>query len=66
MKDIHSLAESYDAEVRKAVSSYFLALATLRENKVDEVPSGPRPTLLTAVAAKKGVCLCPVWWPGNQ
>jgi fatty acid synthase subunit beta len=53
-KDIHSLAASYDTEVRKAVlSSYFLALATLRENKVDEVPSGPHPALLTAVAAKK-------------
>ncbi|KAJ7762020.1 fatty acid synthase [Mycena maculata] len=53
-KDIHSLAASYDTEVRKAVlTSYFLALATLRESKVADLPSGPHPALLTAVAAKK-------------
>ncbi|KAJ7158521.1 fatty acid synthase [Mycena filopes] len=53
-KDIHSLAASYDTEVRKAVlTSYFLALAALRENNVTDVPTGPKPALLTAVAAQK-------------
>ncbi|KAJ7082279.1 hypothetical protein B0H15DRAFT_803366 [Mycena belliarum] len=54
-KDIHSLAASYDIEVRKAVlASYFLALAALRESKVAaDLPSVPHPALLTAVAAKK-------------
>ncbi|KAJ7077160.1 fatty acid synthase [Mycena belliarum] len=54
-KDIHSLAASYDVEVRKAVlASYFLALAALRESKVvADLPSLPHPALLTAVAAKK-------------
>ncbi|KAJ7745730.1 fatty acid synthase [Mycena metata] len=53
-KDIHSLAASYDTEVRKAVlTSYFLALAALRENNVAGVPTIPNPALLTAVASKK-------------
>ncbi|KAF7374647.1 Fatty acid synthase subunit alpha [Mycena sanguinolenta] len=53
-KEIHSLVASYDTEVRKTVlTSYFLALAALRENKVDAIPSGPHSALLTAVAAKK-------------
>ncbi|KAJ6624064.1 fatty acid synthase [Mycena sp. CBHHK59/15] len=51
-KDIHSLAASYDIEVRKAVlTSYFLALSALRESKVADVPSGPHPALLTAEKA---------------
>ncbi|KAJ7769033.1 fatty acid synthase, partial [Mycena olivaceomarginata] len=53
-KEIHCLVASYDTEVRKTVlSSYFLALAALRENKVDDIPSGPHSALLAAVAAKK-------------
>ncbi|KAJ7227399.1 fatty acid synthase [Mycena pura] len=52
--DIHSLVASYATEARKAVlGSYFLALVTLRESQVAEVPSGPRPALLTTVAEKK-------------
>ncbi|KAJ7082201.1 hypothetical protein B0H15DRAFT_993961 [Mycena belliarum] len=54
-KDIHSLAASYDIEVRKAVlASYLLALAALRESKVTaDLLSLPHPALLTAVAAGK-------------
>ncbi|KAJ6477506.1 fatty acid synthase, partial [Mycena sanguinolenta] len=53
-KEIHSLVTSYDTEVRRTVlTSYFLALAALRENKVDAIPTGPQSALLTAVAAKK-------------
>ncbi|KAJ7285205.1 fatty acid synthase [Mycena rebaudengoi] len=53
-KDIHSLVASYDTEVRKVVlTSYFLALAVLRESGVTDVPSCPHPALLTAVAAQK-------------
>ncbi|KAF8206176.1 fatty acid synthase [Mycena galopus ATCC 62051] len=54
LNEIHCLVASYDTEVRKAVlSSYFLALAELRENKIAEIPCGPHSALLTAAAAKK-------------
>ncbi|KAJ6458552.1 fatty acid synthase [Mycena sanguinolenta] len=53
-KEIHSLVASYDTEVRKTVlTSYFLALAALRDNKVNAIPTSARSALLTAVAAKK-------------
>ncbi|CAK5268309.1 unnamed protein product [Mycena citricolor] len=52
-RDLHSLAASYDPEVRKTIlSSYYLALATLRELKVAGIPSSPRPALLSSVTAK--------------
>ena len=54
LKAIHCLVASQDAEVRKTVlSSYFLAHVALRENKANDIPSGPHTALLTAVAAKK-------------
>ncbi|KAF7312560.1 Fatty acid synthase subunit alpha [Mycena indigotica] len=54
-KDIHSLAASYDTEVRKAVlSSYILALATLRaSSSADQIPSAPKSALLSAVSNDK-------------
>ncbi|KAJ7067175.1 fatty acid synthase [Mycena amicta] len=54
-KDIHSLAASYDTEVRKAVlSAYFRAICALRASSVaDQVPPVPKSALLTAVADKK-------------
>ncbi|KAJ6512975.1 fatty acid synthase [Mycena sanguinolenta] len=53
-KEIHTLVASYDTEVRKTVlTSYFSALAALRENEVDAIPTGPHSALLTAVAAKE-------------
>ncbi|KAK7057294.1 acyl transferase/acyl hydrolase/lysophospholipase [Favolaschia claudopus] len=52
-QEVHCVVASFDTEVRKTVlSSYFLALAVLRENNV-EVSSGPKSALLSAVADKK-------------
>jgi fatty acid synthase subunit alpha, fungi type len=50
-KDIHTLTSAFDTEARNVVlASYFLALATLRESKVSDIPSGPQSALLDATA----------------
>lgn len=50
-KDIHSLTESYDIDVRKSVlSSYFLAVAALEEQQVSDLPRCPSSALLNAAA----------------
>uniref|UniRef100_A0A0W0EUQ4 Putative fatty acid synthase n=1 Tax=Moniliophthora roreri TaxID=221103 RepID=A0A0W0EUQ4_MONRR len=51
-KDIHSLASTFDTEVRKVVlSSYFLALSALRTHNVEDIPSGPQSALLNAASS---------------
>ncbi|KAJ3783459.1 fatty acid synthase [Lentinula aff. detonsa] len=53
-KDIHSLASTYDNEVRKAIlTSYFNALSVLTEQKVTDIPKGPQSALFAAAAASE-------------
>ncbi|KAK0450204.1 fatty acid synthase [Armillaria borealis] len=52
--DIHSLASSYDTEVRKVVlTSYYKALSVLRTRNVADIPAGPPSALLKAAADGK-------------
>jgi fatty acid synthase subunit alpha, fungi type len=52
-QDVHSFVASFDTEVRKTVlASYFLALATLQEQAVNNIPTAPASALLNA--ATKG------------
>lgn len=51
--DIHSLVSSFDTDSRKLVlSAFFLAYATLQENKVEGLPKLPTPSLFAL--AKEG------------
>ncbi|KII85134.1 hypothetical protein PLICRDRAFT_45274 [Plicaturopsis crispa FD-325 SS-3] len=50
-KDVHSLAATFDADVRKTViSAFFAAAAALEEAKVADVPRAPQSALLAAAA----------------
>lgn len=50
VKDIHSLAASFDTDVRKTVlSSYFQALVALEIRNIPDIPRPPQSALLTAV-----------------
>jgi fatty acid synthase subunit alpha len=50
VKDIHSLAASFDTDVRKTVlSSYFKAVAALEVRNVPDIPRSPSSALLNAV-----------------
>ncbi|THV07258.1 fatty acid synthase [Dendrothele bispora CBS 962.96] len=51
-KNVHSLAASFDVEVRKAVlTAYYRALAYLRERRVEDIPNGPQSALLASAAS---------------
>ncbi|KAL0065236.1 fatty acid synthase alpha subunit Lsd1 [Marasmius tenuissimus] len=53
-KDVHSLTSTFDVEVRKTVlSSYFLALAALRNRGEKDIPVGPQSALLAAASSGK-------------
>ncbi|KAJ3991719.1 hypothetical protein F5050DRAFT_1532679, partial [Lentinula boryana] len=53
-KDIHSLASTYDNEVRKAIlTSYFNALSVLTEQKVTDIPKGPQSALFAAAVGNE-------------
>ncbi|KAE9399788.1 fatty acid synthase [Gymnopus androsaceus JB14] len=48
-RDIHSLASTYDTEVRKViVASYFHAFSVLSEQNVSDIPAAPQSTLFAA------------------
>jgi fatty acid synthase subunit alpha len=49
--DVHTVASSLNAEVRVIIlSSYFLALFVLEQQKVSDIPRGPPSALLSTVA----------------
>ncbi|KAF5337910.1 hypothetical protein D9758_013124 [Tetrapyrgos nigripes] len=51
-QDIHSLTASFDIAVRKVVlTSYYRALAYLRERHVENIPESPKSALLASAAA---------------
>lgn len=51
-QDVHTLASSYDTEVRKVViASYVKGLATLRAQNVADIPTGAQSALLAAAAS---------------
>jgi fatty acid synthase subunit alpha len=51
-RDIHSLAATFDADVRKTVlTSYFLAISALEAHVPDQVPRAPQSALLNAAAS---------------
>jgi fatty acid synthase subunit alpha len=52
--DIHALTADYDVETRKTViSAYYLAVASLEEENVSEIPRTSQPVLLQAAADGK-------------
>ena len=53
-KDIHTLVSAFDTVTRKAVlAAYFQAVATLKEQKVSNIPAQPESALLSASVAGK-------------
>ena len=54
VKDIHTLAASFDTEVRKDVlAAYFSAVSALRTQQASDIPSQPESALLTAASSGK-------------
>ncbi|KNZ81816.1 Fatty acid synthase subunit alpha [Termitomyces sp. J132] len=53
-KDVHTLASSFDTEVRKTVlAAYFKAIAALQSKNVANLPVGPTSALLSAATSGK-------------
>ncbi len=54
VKDIHTLASSFDTEVRRDVlAAYFSAVSALRTQQASDIPAQPESALLTAASSGK-------------